>query len=350
MPEKPSESQTLKPAAVAGMPRAQDLGRMAMAKIAALAIEPTPQIYELWFRYFQGDPEIKAAIDAHAGVLDETACYKFYKRFLSETARGDAIRTISDHIQQAISDLAHTIDSVKSMTSDYGGSLNGVSEKIRNAATLEDLGEAVSAIVEDTRMMLEKNQSLEFELTNSSTQVAELKKNLDNVRKEALTDGLTGLSNRKAFDKQIRDWIDDADAGGGKLCLVMIDIDHFKSFNDTYGHQVGDQVLRLVARTLVDGIKGGDFAARFGGEEFAIILPNTPLSGAERVADSLRRAVENKEVVNKSNNKSLGRITFSGGIAEYVQGESIASLIDRADAALYAAKHSGRNRIKSAGP
>ncbi len=313
-----------------------------------LGLEPTPQVYELWFRYFQGDPEIKSAIDAHPSVLDEAACHKFYKRFLSETARADAIRTISDHIQQAISDLAGTIDSVKSMTSDYGGSLNDVSEKIKNAETLEELADAVSSIVEDTRMMLEKNQNLEYELTSSSTQVAELKKNLDNVKKEALTDGLTNLSNRKAFDKQIRDWISDADAGGGALCLLMIDIDHFKKFNDTYGHQVGDQVLRLVARTLTDGIKGGDFAARFGGEEFAIIFPNTPLSGAERVADSLRRAVENKEVVNKNNNKTLGRITLSGGVAEYVKGESVTSFIDRADAALYEAKHTGRNRIKSA--
>ncbi len=319
-----------------------------MDKIAALGLEPTPQMFELWFRYFQGDPEIKRAINAHPGILDETACYLFYKRFLSETARSDAIKTISDRIQQAVGDLAGTIDSVKSMTSDYTGSLNVVSEKIKKAKTLEELGDAVSSIVEDTSRMLQKNQNLEVELTNSSTQVAELKKNLDNVRREALTDGLTGLSNRKAFDKQIREWVGDSAAGGGELCLLMLDIDHFKSFNDTYGHQVGDQVLRLVARTLVDGIKGADFAARFGGEEFAIIFPNTPASAAERVADSLRRAVENKEVVNKSNNKSLGRITFSGGIAQYVKGETITNFIDRADAALYEAKHSGRNCIKQA--
>jgi diguanylate cyclase len=328
--------------------RMQELARKAMDKITAIGLEPVPQIYELWFRYFQGDPEIVRAVDAHQGPIDEVTCHKLYKRFLSESARGDAIKTISDRIQQAISELAGTLNSVQSMTTDYGDSLVDVAEKIKNAATIEDLGNVVSAIVEDTKVMLQKNQNLEFQLTNSSSQVAELKKNLDNVKKEALTDGLTGLANRKAFDKQIRDWVEDASVAGSDLCLLMMDIDHFKTFNDSYGHQTGDQVLRLVARTLIDGIKGRDFAARFGGEEFALIFPDTPISAAVRVADSLRHAVEGKEVVNKNSNRSLGRITLSGGLAHYTKGESVTTFIERADTALYEAKRAGRNIIKSA--
>ena len=328
--------------------RMQELARKAMDKITAIGLEPVPQIYELWFRYFQGDPEIVRAVDAHQGPIDEVTCHKLYKRFLSESARGDAIKTISDRIQQAISELAGTLNSVQSMTTDYGDSLVDVAEKIKNAATIEDLGNVVSAIVEDTKVMLQKNQNLEFQLTNSSSQVAELKKNLDNVKKEALTDGLTGLANRKAFDKQIRDWVEDASVAGSDLCLLMMDIDHFKTFNDSYGHQTGDQVLRLVARTLIDGIKGRDFAARFGGEEFALIFPDTPISAAVRVADSLRHAVEGKEVVNKNSNRSLGRITLSGGLAHYTKGESVTTFIERADTALYEAKRAVRNIIKSA--
>ena len=319
-----------------------------MEKVNALGLEPIPQIYELWFRYFQGDPEIVRAIDTHQGPLDEASCHKLYKRFLSESARSDAIKTISDRIQQAITELAGTLNSVQSMTTEYGDSLVDVAEKIKNASTIEDLGNVVSSIVEDTKMMMQKNQNLEFQLTNSSSQVAELKKNLDNVKKEALTDGLTGLANRKAFDKQIRDWVEEAGTSGTDLCLLMLDIDHFKRFNDSYGHQTGDQVLRLVARTLTDGIKGRDFASRFGGEEFALIFPDTPLSAAVRVADSLRHAVEGKEVVNKNSNLSLGRITLSGGLAHYIKGESVTSFIERADEALYEAKKSGRNNIKPA--
>lgn len=328
--------------------QAADCACKSLEKIDALGLSPIPQIYELWFRYYQGDPEIVRAINTHQGTLDEVACHKLYKRFLSETARDDAVKKISDQVQQAITEIAKMLSSVKSATSEYGDSLGDVSDKIKNATSLEDLGQVVSAIVEDTKMMVQKNQDLEFQLTNSSTQVAELKKNLDNVKKEAMTDGLTGLANRKAFDKQIRDWVEEASVSGIPICLLMLDIDHFKKFNDTYGHQTGDQVLRLVARTLTDGVKGRDLAARYGGEEFAIILPDTPVFAGVKVAEALRRSVEGKEVINRSSQENLGRITLSIGVAEYVKGESISSLIERADAALYQAKKEGRNQVKAA--
>jgi len=322
--------------------------RKALTKISKLNLKPIPQIYELWFRYFQGDPEIVSAIDAHHGQWDDVTCHKFYKRYLSEAARDDSVKKISEQVQQAITELATMLNSVKSATSEYGDTLGNVTEKIEGAKNLEDLGRVVSSIIEDTKMMVQKNQSLEFQLTSSSTQVAELKKNLDNVKKEAMTDGLTGLANRKAFDKQIRDWVEEVSISGGTLCLLMLDIDHFKKFNDLHGHQTGDQVLRLVARTLIDGVKGRDLAARFGGEEFAIILPETPLLAALKVADMLRRSVESKEVINKSSNENLGRLTLSAGVAQYIHGESVTDLIGRADAALYDAKNSGRNRVKAA--
>jgi diguanylate cyclase len=335
-------------APVSSAERIHALAHKALEKIEELGLNPIPQIYELWFRYFQGDPEITRAIDNHPGEMDEVACYKLYKRYLSETSRGDAIKKIGDQVQQSLTELAGTLSVVKATTTDYGGTLADVKKEIENAKTIEELGRVVSGIVEETKLMAQKNQDLEFQLTSSSTQVAELKKNLDNVKKEATTDGLTGLANRKAFDKQIQDWVEEAGISGIDLCLLMMDIDHFKHFNDTYGHQTGDQVLRLVARTLLDGVKGGDFAARFGGEEFALIFPNTPLSAAVRVADTLRKAVEGKEVVNKNSNESLGRITLSGGLAHYTKGESVSSFIERADAALYDAKKAGRNTIKSA--
>lgn len=328
--------------------RIHECARKAIEKIESIHLTPIPQIYELWFRYFQGDPEIVRAINTHQGQLDEVACHKLYKRYLTETARDDAVKKISDQVQQAITELAMMLNSVKSATSEYGDTLGDATTQIENAESLEDLGRVVSGIVQDTKRMVQKNQTLEFQLTSSSTQVAELKKNLDNVKKEAMTDGLTGLANRKAFDKQIQDWVEEASVSGGTLCLLMLDIDHFKQFNDLYGHQTGDQVLRLVARTLTDGVKGRDMAARFGGEEFVIILPETPLQAAMRVADTLRKSVEGKEVVNKTSNEKLGRITLSVGVAEYHKGETVGDLIERADTALYDAKKAGRNQVKAA--
>jgi diguanylate cyclase len=328
--------------------RVRDVSYKAMQRIEELNLDPVPHVYELWFRYFQGDPEIVRAIDTYPSPLDEISCLKIYKRYLSETARSDAVKKISEQMQQAIAELADTLKSAKSATTEYGDTLQDVSRKMEDAETLEDFGAAVSNIVQNTRRMVQKNKDLEFQLTNASTQVTDLKKSLDNVKKESLTDSLTGLANRKAFDRQIQEWVDEVNAHGGKLCLLMLDIDHFKSFNDNHGHLVGDQVLRLVARALTDGVKGRDFAARFGGEEFAILFLATPLAEALKEADSLRKAVENREVVNKTSNKSFGRITLSAGITEYAPGEEIVDFIGRADAALYNAKKSGRNRVSAA--
>ena len=340
------------PAGQANSPRAadrvQDIAIQALDKIEKLGLKPIPQIYELWFRYYQGDPEIVRAIDTHQASLDEVACHKIYKRYLSEGSRGDAVKKITEQVQQAMSEIATMLSAVKSATTDYGDTLGDVNMRIESAETLEDLGNVVSVIVQDTKKMLEKNHDLELQLVNSSKQVTELRKNLDNVKKEAMTDGLTGLSNRKAFDKQIRDCIEEAATIGTPLILMMLDIDHFKAFNDTYGHQIGDQVLRLVARTLTDNVKGRDIAARYGGEEFAIILPETPLSAGVKVAEALRKMVESKEVVNKTSQETLGRITMSVGVAEYKSGESITDFIERADQALYNAKKNGRNRVEEA--
>ncbi len=199
----------------------------------------------------------------------------------------------------------------------------------------------------DTREMLAQNEYLEGELTKSTEAMKELKRNLEIVRKEAYTDSLTGLANRKAFETEIIRIAQESDETQGVFSLLLMDIDHFKSFNDNFGHQVGDQVLKLVSKTLIEGVKGRDLASRYGGEEFAILLPETAMKEAIMVAEQLRKAVETKEVINRNTGESMGRITISGGVAEYVNGEDIEDLIGRADYALYTAKHNGRNQVAS---
>ena len=129
------------------------------------------------------------------------------------------------------------------------------------------------------------------------------------------------------------------------LSLLMFDIDHFKSFNDSYGHLTGDQVLRLVGLSLKQTIKGQDITARYGGEEFGVVLPNTALRQALTVADHIRRAVMSKELKKKSTGEILGRVTISVGVSMLKPGDDTDSLIERADACLYAAKRNGRNRV-----
>jgi diguanylate cyclase len=195
--------------------------------------------------------------------------------------------------------------------------------------------------------MRQTNDALEARLTASQKEIALLRHDLESVRAESLSDPLTSLANRKHFDQALAKAIDDASIRAEPLSLLMTDIDHFKTFNDNHGHVTGDQVLRLVALVVKHNVKGQDIAARYGGEEFAVVLPNTMLRSAITVADHIRRAVMIKELMKRSTGERLGRVTVSVGVAALRPGDSMASLIERADACLYAAKRAGRNCVIS---
>jgi len=171
-----------------------------------------------------------------------------------------------------------------------------------------------------------------------------LRRDLVNTRKEAMTDALTGIANRKYFDAKLRETAAATMETGEALSLLLVDIDHFKSFNDRYGHQAGDQVLAIVAHSLTNAIKGQDTVARYGGEEFGIILPHTELHGATALAEHICTAMAARHIRRKSTAQDFGSVTLSIGVAEYRLGEPLSVLIDRADAALYRAKGDGRNR------
>ena len=199
--------------------------------------------------------------------------------------------------------------------------------------------------MKSTREMQETNKALEDRLDLSKVEINNLQHSLEAIRAESMTDPLTGLGNRKYFDRAVADAVARATSEGRPLSLLMFDIDHFKSFNDSYGHLTGDQVLRLVSMSLKQTIKGQDITARYGGEEFAVVLPNTALRQALTVADHIRRAVMAKELKKKSTGEILGRVTISVGVSMLKPDDDTDSLIERADACLYAAKRNGRNRV-----
>ncbi|NRA25098.1 MAG: GGDEF domain-containing protein, partial [Oleispira sp.] len=153
---------------------------------------------------------------------------------------------------------------------------------------------------------------------------------------------LTGLPNRESYQQRIVQEIHRIERYGGSLSLMVCDIDLFKRINDNYGHLAGDKVLKIIARSLQSNLRDSDFIARFGGEEFIVLMPETSAEEAKFVADKLRKKIEESPFNFK---KEPVQITISFGISEFSQGESLEEVFQRADKALYKAKENGRNQV-----
>jgi len=245
-----------------------------------------------------------------------------------------------------VEQLAASLESTGEATSLFGNTLRGAAGALNADNSVGTAKIIVEKLILATRQMENRSQGLEQRLQESTSEVRALREDIESIRRQVLTDPLTGIANRKCFDEKLREAIAEAAKDGAALTLLMGDIDHFKNFNDTWGHQTGDQVLRLVARCLTENTKGRDTAARYGGEEFAVILPATTGGDALKVADQIRRSVQTKKVIKRSTGATLGTITMSIGAAQYRPGEDVSLLIERADTALYAAKRAGRNCVR----
>ena len=322
---------------------------IALGQIRSLKQTAVPRNYEIWYVYAAGyNASLNKIINetlARNGRLTEADLDQIYDTYLSHGRNTDRIDQVGSRVIGEIDDVMAVITDALGMTATFCDNLNGVSKKLSLAGDRDQVRRIVESLVLSTTEMQSTNKALEERLTVSKSEISNLQQNLEAIRAESLTDPLTGLGNRKYFDRAIDAAVAHATAEGETLSLLMLDIDHFKSFNDNYGHLTGDQVLRLVGISLKQTIKGRDATARYGGEEFAVVLPDTNLRQAITVAEHVRRAVMARELKKKSTGEILGRITVSVGVSMLRPGDDKLSLIDRADGCLYAAKRNGRNRV-----
>jgi diguanylate cyclase len=332
--------------------RTMAFAEIALGQMNALRQAATPRNYEVWYCYATGyNPSLNQKINEllkEKGGLDEDDLEAVYSAYLAPARLTDRIDRVGNQVMGEIEQVMAMIEAAAGTANSYSESLAGVSEQLGAAKGDRDgLRAIVEGLVQTARDMEQSNQKLEERLSASKKEITELQTNLEVVRYESMTDPLTQLFNRKHFDLTLAQAIEDAAKTSEPLSLMMSDVDHFKKFNDTYGHLTGDQVLRLVSMSIKQNIKGQDTATRYGGEEFAVILPNTVMRSAIVVGDHIRRAVMTKELMKRSTGEHLGRVTVSIGVATLRKGDTPQSLIERADACLYAAKRHGRNRIMS---
>ena len=330
---------------------AQAAAQGAMAWLAQRNIPPTPDNYEIAYNLVSGaNSDLKQAVDilvAGGSKLDPATLTTLHHRYFRAPKNEAVMAELGEKLSAELDSVRSILETAGRDQNAYGKTLSTASGALGHAKSGEGIKTLIDQVIGATRVMEARSKTLELQLQTSSREVHELRDRLESVRKESLTDQLTGIANRKAFDTELQESIDRAIANGEPLSLVMCDIDHFKNFNDTWGHQTGDQVLRLVANCLSENVKGRDTAARYGGEEFAVILPQTELRGAVNLANQIRTKVESKKLVKKSTGDILGVITISAGVTQYDLHETAADFLRRADACLYAAKHAGRNCVMS---
>lgn len=321
--------------------------RLLIQKMAGHPAAFTPLNYSVWYEFLTGiNPALSEAISKrldNGDKLDDDAIEKLYIKYVSE-CNMDVQRVLRDDIQQLLGKIAGFTEETDKQALQFGDSLQAYGDTLKQNLDESKLGDLIHNMVGDTDKMRGSMQNLQSELEASKQQVEKLHQELQSARGEAMTDPLTGILNRRGFETRAKQTFADPTTLDKGLCLLMIDIDHFKKINDTYGHLFGDKVIRAIATTLQSKVRGEDSVARLGGEEFAVMLPETDVAGARTVAEHIRQSIERGKIRRLDTQEQIGGITISIGIAAYTSGVSAVDLLDQADKALYVSKKTGRNK------
>ncbi len=331
---------------------AQSLSQKALQAMAKAKLPPTPENYTIWYHHIAGNmPELSLEIHSLSKQnikFTEEVNHKLHTKYFAKTSGNEeAAQDINEAMNRLMNMVGKFSSEAKAYNDKLGEQTNTLSSKIDDDENLEGLlGEVVGQLQE----IKQSGSDFDVQMKESQKEIAELRENLEKATTEARIDGLTGLNNRRAFDELIQEQAVRSTKTKSELCLLMIDIDYFKNFNDTWGHQIGDEVLKVVAGVLRRTVRGKDIVCRYGGEEFTILLLDTPAPGAQIVAEGIRSLVAKNRIKRRNSTEEIGQITLSIGVSRYHSSqpeETIDAFIERADSALYRAKENGRNRVEA---
>ena len=328
--------------------------RLVIPLLTRHGVAANPINYAVWYEYVCGkNTNLKMAIDAlldQDKKLSEEEIQALYIKHVSECDE-QTMEQLHMDMRRALINLSDIATQTDDKASRFDNSLVQYENRLEAGGlvknTLEDI---IDGLLDSTRSVRQFISSMQERLQENKQEVEALRKELKRVSEEAITDALTGLINRKGLFSAIEEATSHSDKTSHPTCLMMIDVDHFKRINDTYGHLLGDKVLQFIGKTLKQRIKGDDTAARYGGEEFCVLLPETALAGARAVAHDIRKVIEQSRIKRLDNKKVIDGITISIGVTQYRPNEPIDHFINRADSALYISKREGRNRVTLESP
>ena len=315
-------------------------------------IEPYPDNFRVWYTYSSG---VNANLNRTVNILlsnrrelSHSVCENLYNQFFHGQEEAAQMAGITLKIKKKLHELVAGLSRAGLDTSQFNKVLEGAGLALKDRpATQNEMISIIDLLMNATRRMKEHSEDLEIQLKTAAEEVSELHTKIEGLRALSITDMLTGIGNRRFFDEHLTEFARDSMETGEPLCLLFLDIDKFKVINDTWGHALGDQVLRLFAGVLLKAVGDKGVCARYGGEEFAVLLPRLRIGSATQIAEEIRLALASREVVNRSSGQKVGLITVSAGVVQYELGESLTKLVERADACLYTAKQNGRNQVSS---
>lgn len=307
----------------------------------------TPPTYAVWYEFLAGiNPRLSAEmgklLDAGGQLTNETAQHLF-NRYISEV-NPEAQNKFRQNMEKLLDELAHQAESASKDTHQFNADLDKFGDGLNDKPEPQLLQQLVGAIMQGTQLMQGSVSALQDKLLESKSTVEKLQQELQSARSEALIDPLTKTLNRRGFDARMEKLTSNAEFGNKRVSFLMLDIDFFKKINDTYGHMFGDRVICGISAALTAQVKGRDSVARLGGEEFAIVLPDTPIQGAFTLAEQIRKSIEQAKIRRSAKHKDVGGITLSIGIADCETNGDWRDALSRADTALYVSKKTGRNK------
>ena len=307
----------------------------------------TPLSYAVWYEHKTG---INRALSDAIGrllengeIFDDAAIEKLHFEYIAElnTRIEQAVRT---SMLQVLSRFAEFTKETDIQANKFSDSLKVYNDALKQDLDPPKLVALINSVAGDTNKMLGHMQKMHSELAATRHKVDGLYQELQTAREEAFIDPLTGILNRRGFESSATQIMAEHIESNKNICLLMIDIDHFKQINDSYGHLFGDKAIRVIAETLKSKVRGQDLVARMGGEEFAVLLAETDIAGARIVAEHIRRTIAACQIHRLGTQEKIGDITVSIGVAANVKGNNLVDFLDQADKALFASKRQGRNR------